>query len=299
MSEVSLPAGRRRRFTKNAGGPALLSWCLLAAALAAPSSGCHPSEHPDPGQPGRAGTDSAAIHAGPSWWRPEPGGGWQIQYSGLIDTSLPVPVYDLDLFETSPELIAQLHSEGKRVICYFGAGNFEPGRPDADRFPEEVLGEGIEGWPGERWIDIRQIAILEPLMTTRIDIAQRKGCDAVDPDCVDGYAQQTGFSIEPSAQLAYNRMIARTAHSRGLAVSLKNDLDQVDALVASFDMSVNEQCFEFEECEKLLPFLQHGKPVFQIEYQGDQQRICARANHLGFDTVFKRLHLDAFRIPCR
>ncbi len=270
-----------------------------AAALCAAIAGCHPPEQIGPDQPVPAATNSMIAAPAPSWWKPSPGTGWQIQYSGAIDLSLPVPVYDLDLFLTPDSLIDRLHAAGKRVICYFGAGNFEPYRPDAGRFPETVLGKGIEGWPGERWIDVRQLAVLEPVMAARIDLAARKRCDAVDPDCVDGYAESTGFPIHYEDQLAYNRMIAAAAHAKGLAVALKNDLGQVGALVDAFDMAVNEQCFEYQECDKLLPFPRGGKPVFQIEYRGDPGQVCRQAAQLGFDTVFKRRELDAFRIACR
>lgn len=30
--------------------------------------------------------------------------------------------------------------------------------------------------------------------------------------------------------------------------------------------SVNEQCVEYNECEKYAPFIAQGKPVFHVEY---------------------------------
>ena len=40
-----------------------------------------------------------------------------------------------------------------------------------------------------------------------------------------------------------------------MSVGLKNDLDQVPELVADFDFAVNEQCFQYEECDRLAPFI--------------------------------------------
>jgi hypothetical protein len=40
----------------------------------------------------------------------------------------------------------------------------------------------------------------------------------------------------------------RAAHARGLSVGLKNDLEQVKALVADFDWALNERCFRYNEC---------------------------------------------------
>ncbi len=33
-------------------------------------------------------------------------------------------------------------------------------RPGADQFPAEIIGNEYEGWPGEKWLDIRPIDML-------------------------------------------------------------------------------------------------------------------------------------------
>ncbi len=234
-----------------------------------------------------------------SWWRPAPGVSWQIQYSGALDLTLDVMMYDLDLYDTDQEAIDQLHALGRRVVCYFSAGSWEDWRPDADQFPAVVIGNELEGWPGEKWLDIRRLDLLGPLMAARLDLAASKGCDGVDPDNVEGYANDTGFSLDGADQLVYNRWIADQAHARGLAVGLKNDLGQVNELVSYFDWQLNEQCFQYNECDLLLPFIQAGKPVFGIEYQGDPDIFCPQANAMNFDELKKRLELDAWRQACR
>ncbi len=91
------------------------------------------------------------------------------------------------------------------------------------------------------------------------------------------------------------------AHARGLSVGLKNDLDQVTALVADFDWALDEECFRYSECGTLQPFIDAGKAVFQVEY-GDMAlatTVCPQANALDFDTLIKNLDLDAWRIACR
>jgi hypothetical protein len=235
----------------------------------------------------------------PDWWRPAPGVSWQIQFSGALDLSFDVQMYDLDLFETSPTVITDLHASGRRVVCYFSAGSWEDWRPDADQFPESVLGSDLEGWPGERWLDIRQVDVLGPIMMARLDLAAQKGCDGVDPDNVEGYANNSGFPLTAQEQADYNIWLAAQAHSRGLAVGLKNDLAQIPDLINYFDWQLNEQCFQYNECDLLLPFIQAGKPVFSIEYQGDPASFCPRANSMNFDTLKKNLDLDAWRVACR
>lgn len=232
-------------------------------------------------------------------WKPAPGASWQIQYAGKIDLSLNIDVYNLDLIETSASDIAALQARGKHVICYFSAGSYENWRPDAGDFPASVLGNNLDGWAGEKWLDVRQVGPLMNIMRARMNIAVQKGCDAVDPDNVDGYSNKTGFPISYQDQLDYNIALAEEAHKLGLAISLKNDLGQIQDLVDYFDFAVNEECIQYNECDMLKPFISSGKPVFGIEYNGNPASFCPRVNGLNFDFLKKRLSLNTWRISCR
>ena len=233
-----------------------------------------------------------------TWWQPKPGTSWQIQLQGNIDTSHAVQMYVIDLNDTPQSVIDSLHTRGVKVVCYFGAGSFEDWRTDASAFPPDVLGQPLDGWPGERWLDIRRIDVLGPIMAARLDRAKAKGCDAVDPDNVDGYSNTTGFALTAENQLYYNQWLAKNAHDRGLAIGLKNDLNQIEQLVAYFDFAINEQCAQYKECALLSPFIQAQKPVFQIEYQAKKSSTCATAKSLKFDLIFKRLDLKSWRRTC-
>lgn len=233
------------------------------------------------------------------WWRPSPGTSWQWQLTGTIDTSLDVAMYDVDLFDAPQAVIDRLKAEGRTVICYFSAGSHEDFRADAGRFPAGAIGSALDDWPGERWVDIRSAGV-RAIMSARLDLAVARGCDGVEPDNVDGYANASGFSLRPSDQLDYNRFLAREAHQRGLSVGLKNDLDQVEALVGDFDWALNEECAAYDECDALLPFIAAGKAVFHVEYGGDDAvaGACRAGGARGFDTLVKRLDLDAWRRAC-
>lgn len=224
---------------------------------------------------------------------------WQIQYTGEIQTDLDVDMFNLDLFDTSSETIAMLHQRGIFVMCYFSAGSYEDWRPDASSFPSEVLGKDMEGWPGEKWLDIRRIDLLAPIMEARLNLARSKGCDGVDPDNVNGYTHDTGFPLTAEDQKRYNIFLAETAHQRGLWVGLKNDLEQIVELVTYFDWVLNEECFSYGECDLLLPFLQAGKPVFVIEYELEPSAFCPQAVQMNFNALHKHWELDAYRVDCR
>jgi hypothetical protein len=234
-----------------------------------------------------------------TWWKPSPGTSWQWQLSGVIDTTLDVHMYDIDLFATPQQVIDQLHRDGRIVICYFSAGTYEDWRPDKDSFPVEVLGSPLPDWPGERWLDIRQIDLLSSVMSDRLDLAVQKNCDGVEPDNVDGYANDTGFPLSYADQLAYNTWLAGQAHSKQLSVGLKNDLGQIGDLLSYFDWALNEECFTYDECELLSPFVAAGKAVFGVEYELDPADFCPQANALNFDFLKKNWDLDAWRIACR
>jgi hypothetical protein len=231
-------------------------------------------------------------------WQPPPGTSWQWQLSGAIDTSVDVQMYDIDLFETPQSVIDELHADGRVVICYFSAGSYEDFRPDAALFPAEVKGKS-NGWPGEKWLDIRAVDVLAPIMEARLDLAVQKACDGVEPDNVDGYANNTGFPLTYQDQQAYNIWLANEAHARGLSVGLKNDLDQIADLLPHFDWALNEECFFYDECDLLLPFVGAGKAVFGVEYEGDPADFCPQANAMNFDWLKKNWDLDAWRIACR
>ena len=232
-------------------------------------------------------------------WRPSPGTSWQWQLTGVIDTGYDVDMYDIDLFDAPQGTIDALHADGRVVICYFSAGSFEDWRPDAGDFPEAVKGDELTGWPGENWLDIQRLDLLGPIMEARLDLAQQKGCDGVEPDNVDGYTHSTGFSLSYQDQLDYNMWIAEQAHARGLSVGLKNDLDQVEDLVQYFDWALNESCFLYDECSQLQPFIDAGKAVFGVEYDRPLNEFCTEANQMNFDWLKKNPDLDAYRESCR
>jgi hypothetical protein len=254
------------------------------AAGSAPGAGAAPPAASAPGPPGI--------------WRPPPNTTWQWQLTTPVDLSVPADMFDIDLFDNGADVVAALHASGRRAICYLSAGTYEPGRPDSGAFPAAVLGDPVEGWPSERWLDIRRLDVLRPIMEQRLDLCRSKGFDGVEPDNVDGYSNSTGFPLTAADQLAYNRFLVAAAHARGLSIGLKNDLDQAAELQPEYDWALNEECFQNGECDLLRPFVAAGKAVFNVEYSLDTSAFCPQAQALGFMSMRKTLSLDASRTPC-
>ncbi len=221
---------------------------------------------------------------------------WQLQGAPKLE---PVQVTDIDGFDTTPATVGRLHRAGQHVVCYIDVGTWENWRPDAKRFARALLGRG-NGWPGERWLDIRRRSALEPIMTARFRMCRRKGFDAVEPDNIDGFENPTGFHISAGQQLRYDVWVAREVHSLRMAVFEKNDPDQARRLEPYFDGVLDEQCNQYQECRSFEPFLKAGKPVLNAEYKASlYPGFCTADRRLGIEGALFGLALNGrlFR-PC-
>lgn len=141
-------------------------------------------------QPTLPTNTSLGNYSAPSW-RPQAKTSWQIVLQNAIaapegPVTPDVEVFDIDLFTNPESTIQALHDLDKKVICYFSAGSYEPYRPDSDEFQDADLGSTMDGWPDEKWLDIRTSNVRR-IMAARIALAAQKGCDGIDPDNVDGY----------------------------------------------------------------------------------------------------------------
>ncbi len=250
-------------------------------------------EEKDPG--GNDNVDGTGV------WVPVPGTTWQWILSGTISTSADVQAYDLDGFDASAQTVQKLHDQGRKAICYLSVGSYEDWRPDASNFPSSVLGNDYEGWAGEKWLDIRKIDLLAPVLTARLDMCKSKGFDAIEPDNIDGYTNDTGFPLKYSDQLAFNKWLAGEAHARGLSIGLKNNQDQVADLVNVFDWALTEDCFDQGWCESMSPFISAGKAVFVAEYTDTGMttaKFCSQASGLKMSGILKNRDLDAWVKVC-
>jgi hypothetical protein len=275
---------------------ALAAGILALFALVVPASPAAASGHHQHRTKPKA--SAVAVVAVTSWWHPTRGMTWQWQLSGQLDLTVAASVYDLDAFDSPSTAVTKLHAAGRKAICYVSAGSYENWRPDASRYPAAVLGRALDGWAGERWLDVRRWDVLQPILADRFAMCRQKGFDAVEPDNIDGYQNGTGFALTAADQLTFNRHLADLAHGLGLAVGLKNDVDQAATLGPSFDFAVNEQCVQYRECGALSGFVAANKPVFHVEYDLSVSQFCPTARSLGFSSMRKHYELDAWRQPC-
>ena len=204
----------------------------------------------------------------------------------------------VDLFDGSKSLVDKLHKEGKFVVCYFSAGTAENYRSDYKSFPKSAVGKTMSDWPDEKWLDIKNPGVLT-VHKKRLDRARDMGCDGVDPDNVDGYANKTGFTISQNDQIKFLRSLVKEARARGLDIGLKNATDIAKTVAKDFDWIIVEECYKWKECGQYQAFPDLGKPAFLIEYTKYSQKNCDDANKRGMSLMFADMDLKGPFTYCK
>ncbi|KAG9251735.1 glycoside hydrolase superfamily [Emericellopsis atlantica] len=249
-------------------------------------------------------------------WKPKVSDSWQIilkyplDLQSKDDINPDVAVYDLDLYDNDIETFRMLQDAGKKVICYFSAGSWEDWRDDKNDWDEADLGDELDGWPDERWVNVSSSGVRD-IIKGRIELAWRKGCDAIDPDNVDGYNNKNGLGLTADDAIDFMRFMAEEAKSRKMAIGLKNAGEIIPDVIDFIDFSVSEQCVEYAECDTFADFVDADKPVFNIEYpSGAPDKVTAKVSgeicstkgnatgSEGFSKVIKKMVLDGWVEYC-
>ncbi|KAG7664395.1 uncharacterized protein J8A68_002068 [[Candida] subhashii] len=249
-----------------------------------------------------------------SKWKPKIGSSWDYQLSNPLkqkQISKSIDNYGIDLFDNSKKSITNLQKqENKKIICYFSAGSYENWRPDKSEFVKSDLGKNMDGWPGEKWLNIRSKNVRK-IMEARIKLASEKGCDAIDPDNINGYENDTGFKLTKQDAVDYVKFLSGVANKYGLSMGLKNGGEIAKSVINEVEFCIQEQCGQYSECEMYQIFIKNSKPVFHVEYpKGDKntnknvsektyKKYCGFKDTKGFSTILKNLDLDEWIQICK
>jgi Glycoside-hydrolase family GH114 len=71
--------------------------------------------------------------------------------------------------------------------------------------------------------------------------------------------------------------------------------------LAFFDFAIAEDCFYYDRCADMLPFISAGKPVFAAEYTDmdvDFEAACVWGREHNVSFILKNRNLDAWRQTC-
>ena len=284
--------------------------CIALVGMLLSACGANPSSSTNSGSTVKQSDVSAPAEAPPAEnpaaepaaiWIPTPELTWDWQLSSGANLNAEVQVFDIDLFGNSAETVAAIHAKGAKAICYISVGTLEDWQADAATFPQSVIGKPYDGWPGEYWLDIRQIDLLAPVMRARLDMCRDKGFDGFEPDNIDGFYADTGFPLTAEDELRYVRWLANEAHQRGLSMGLKNVPDFAAELVDELDWALTEDCLADGWCDQMKPFIDANKAVFMAEYTDrgtTVQQMCPAAKALRFSPVLKNRDLGIERQGC-
>jgi hypothetical protein len=179
-------------------------------------------------------------------------------------------------------------------------GSWEDKRSDASKFPPSVLGKTYIGWPHERWLDIRQLGILAPIMVARMKVCVQKGFDGVQFDNVGDFNNHTGFPITAAESAYYTAWMATKAHEMGLSAAWENAPPNVAALQPYMEALIFESCYKHNFCQQSAPMINAGKWVGGVEYNPDfkDMRFCSTYAKDQMMGAFRNLSLKSYRIPC-
>ncbi len=214
----------------------------------------------------------------------------------LVETN--ANVVDIDAFDSSKEEVQRLKKQGKIVIAYVSVGSWEDWRPDADKFPKEVIGREYPGWDGERFLNIKRLDLLGPIIEARLDMIKEKGFDGIEPDNIDLHTWNTGFNITKEDVVRYYEWLSREAHKRGLSIAQKNAPDLSLELVNYSEWILLESGFDTEEYREALVYLERNKRFVDVEYTDETTlsefhgTICPKAKSLGIHVILKNRDLD-------
>jgi hypothetical protein len=202
--------------------------------------------------------------------------------------------------------VAAIHATGAHAICYVDAGTAENWRSDYSEFAPSVLGGNMPDWPGEKFINVTDWTgpagpdgeTLAQNMTDRVTLCQEEGFDAVEMDNVDAYTDGDlgGFTLTMAQEETYLDNLISVVHTAGMAFFLKNEANG-DTLLATMapkvDGEIVEQCWQYDECSQLSPFVQEGKPVLNVEYQSvAESTLCPEALAFPMATIQTGLDLN-------
>ncbi len=243
-----------------------------------------------------------------SCWRPPVVSRWQYQLqgsvnsagkciypaTGFINTAITGPSFATGQQVAPSVFDIDIYQDRDKVIGYLDAGTAETWRPDYPQYQSFnsscggcLFGKPVGGFRNEFWLNINtnvsgtnpntgqtetaQQFILDEL-AARLAKARSAGADAIEFDNVDAYQNKTGLTISAVTQEQFDAAIANLAHTAGFAVGLKNDLGQAGDLQPYFDFAINEQCWQYQECNFPAPGLQGLAIDIQ---QGGFQRVQA------------------------
>lgn len=281
---------------------ARLLLCLLLGAACSGTEGTLLVLHdsPEGGSPAVAGSASTGgTSAGGGPYVPPANVSWFAQLDGAPDLTRDVDLFYLDADQADPAELASLRAQGKHVLCYLSGGSLEAFRDDAQDFPASVVGNTLERYPNERWLDVRSETV-RTLMARRVEALAALGCDGIPPSSLAVHGADTGFSLTLNDALDYARFLAERIHAAGMSAGLTGSMALTQELWPTFDFGLAIGCVPGSGCSEYAPFAQAKKPVLYVVLGDAQSALeqCKSAQMLGFAALVSDPGFSGNCFPC-
>ncbi|GAB6901787.1 endo alpha-1,4 polygalactosaminidase [Kineosporia succinea] len=209
---------------------------------------------------------------------PPADGQFDYQIGGAYTPASSVKIVDRDR-EAEP-------AAGKYNVCYVNAFQTQPGEADFwtgshdDLLLKTKSGDYVEDseW-GEFLLDTSTAAkrtALASIVGGWIDGCATAGFDAIEPDNLDTY-DRSGKLLTKANNLAFAKLLADRAHSKGLAIAQKNtsEITEAEATTAGFDFAVAEECQVYSECDSYTDI--YDDLVYEVEYTDNGKSAYTKA----------------------
>lgn len=227
---------------------------------------------------------------------------WDWQLSGPVDLDRDVEMLGLDPDLVTREQLEALRAQGIDTVCHVNVGTLVQGSPEGNALPAATIGNTHEDDPQERYLDIRRVHYLVPVITKRFVACKDQGFTAIEPDNLDVHVKDSGFPISQADAIRYATTLAHVAHGLGLRIAQKNAPDLTGALQPHFDMAISDGCFEKGICEHFAAYPKANKPAFNAEYTDTDiefGKACAEGARLNINMIRKDRTVSAPVITCQ
>jgi hypothetical protein len=224
---------------------------------------------------------------------------WLVQLDGAVDIEQEADFFYLDPEQQDPDDLATLRAQGRPYLCYLSAGSVESFRDDAADFPVSAIGNPLENFPRERWLDVRDSAV-RGLMAKRVAGLSAFGCAGVPPSSLSVQVADTGFDLSLTDALDYARWLAERIHAAGMSAGLTGPATMTAELWGAFDFGLAISCVNGSGCSEYAPFESAKKTVLHLEV-GDERNasfICNAAKSLGFYVLVSDPGFTGHAIAC-
>jgi hypothetical protein len=236
---------------------------------------------------------AAKFHVGDRW-------DWQLK--GPADLDRDVEMLTLDPRLVTADQLQALRAQGVDTVCHVNAGTIAETDPGFSDLPPAVIGSAHKTRPNERYLDIRRLQMVVPVITQQIVACKNQGFTAIEPDGLDAYAQDSSFPLTAADTVHYATTLAHVAHGLGLRIAQKNVPELTEAMLPHFDFAITESCFATGTCEQIAAYPKANKPAFNAEYTDadiDFAKACTEGARLNINMIRKDRPVTAPVIFCQ